>query len=492
MVKLFTTHDAPDWAHGVFGGTALDYALYASPVTGYPALVSLNTTPTTPVQNRGYLLLSGSVCTANMGNAWTVHNGFLTTDQAADYLEFTPASSTLYVDIVTTGALYPDMQDSRGMDWPASSDGMAGEDATTGPLAVATLRHGTVLAIEVDGSPLLAVDTSLGLQSTRIILDGLSSHTVRVLNSGTVTTPTSDVHRCTIVGIVTTGGGVGTDATWTSPVMDALDPNATWIGADWEQAAPGTVDSLAFSYGQTPTPDSSWQTLVVPIVETVPSQGGSAVFTQEGVPHGRAGFLAPAGTIIRARYAQASVTIPAGLPTPTATGSTVPWLRALDVYASVSETETLTILRLPPTLRGPLTTALQSARAAVLAKLHYDAAELIGSYAIGTARGRWLQLYGKDQDLSMAPGEGQAAYAARLQAALAGKASGPSAQFVASQLSAYIGGTVAVTAYGASGSPWNYTLTVPPVWANPVTHAQIAAFVALLNPAGSIPTISYS
>lgn len=490
-MRIFPTHDATEILAGTLAGTWINYDVYASPVTGYPAIVPLSSGVHAPVQLPAYSLLDNMAVTVNGGNAWTQHNAYLTTDQAADYLEITPDADTLYVDVVTTGRLFPDMIDPRGLAWPAASDGQAGQDATTGPLAPQQVRDGTVITIWVDSVQVAQVDTATSLKSTRISLDGLTTHTVHIKNMGSVSTPTSDVHRLTLVGLVTTAGGAGTGALWTSPVFDAGDPQTTWIGADWEQAAPGSVNGLTFAVGQTPTPDGSWQSFAVPIVETVPGPSGPLSFTQEGVPHGRAAFLAPAGTVVRGRYATISAMMPSALPTPSLGGSTVPWIRALDVYASVPETETLTLLRLPPLLRGPLVMAVQSARGAVLAKLHADAVELTQSYSIGGARGRWLQRYGADQDLPQAPGEGQAAYAARLQAALAGKATGPAAQFVATQLSAYIGGTVTISAYGTSGSTWTYTLSVPAAWSNPVSPAQIAAFLAVINPAGSIPVLNF-
>ncbi len=356
---------------------------------------------------------------------------------------------------------------------------------TVAGAAEALIASGLVSGTHYTGAASVpGVDLSVATGSALVVGDGATFST--------------DVVTLAVESIATgSSGGAGSSA-YTTPVMDAGDPQTQWFFAEWDQA-PGLVMGGVTAYvGQTPTPDVSWATTTaVPTGAVLPSGRGYGVAGLAGVP--------PVGATPRGRYCVLTLTFPA-------VATVAPWIRDPAVYAWTPERDPQILSKtgLVPdeAAVGPRLGAYVGTLAATTTELRQDVYDFVGSYAISGAVDQYLDAYGAARQIPRYTAEPPQAYRTRLLSASATRVAAASVPGLCQQIAQLVtgassglttsvsGGYMTATCQGvvvaqAAGKQAPVTIPAPPyVGLAGLTVAQaqvlISQFLQTVRPVGTV------
>jgi len=356
---------------------------------------------------------------------------------------------------------------------------------TVAGAAEALIASGLVSGTHYTGAASVpGVDLSVATGSALVVGDGATFST--------------DVVTLAVESIATgSSGGAGSSA-YTTPVMDAGDPQTQWFLAEWDQA-PGLVMGGVTAYvGQTPTPDVSWATTTaVPTGAMLPSGRGYGVAGLAGVP--------PVGATPRGRYCVLTFTFPA-------VATVAPWIRDPAVYAWTPERDPQILSKtgLVPdeAAVGPRLGAYVGTLAATTTELRQDVYDFVGSYAISGAVDQYLDAYGAARQIPRYTAEPPQAYRTRLLSASATRVAAASIPGLCQQIAQLVtgassglatsvsGGYMTATCQGvvvaqAAGKQAPVTIPAPPyAGLSGLTVAQaqtlISQFLQTVRPVGTV------
>lgn len=289
-----------------------------------------------------------------------------------------------------------------------------------------------------------------------------------------------------ITELVISSIGMGTGlvmgaGSYTSSVIDALDPSTQWFLAEWDESpvwasarnSSGMTPALfTLSVGMTPQPDKTWTSITVPTHDVY--------LPVAAINRGLAGLAsAPAG-----RYCQWVLRFPS---------TTVPtWMRDLSLYYWTPERDPFLLGKIPfgyNALPGTIMKTVSGTLNTFISTLRQRMIDFTSSYSIGGAVDKYLQAYGADLGYPQYVGEPPQSYRTRILTAFQSRQEGGSVPFICQQvaqlaLSPTINGPndapLVTLTNGYASASWknvtvtagagrSFTVTLPPPTSNPLS-----------------------
>lgn len=285
---------------------------------------------------------------------------------------------------------------------------------------------------------------------------------------------------------------LGTLGSWTTPVMDSQDPYTQWTYVRHETAY-NSISSYMnqFSVGDTPTPDSTWNTFSPQTVSFIdhPNRNYKNQFRS---------VVASSG-FMTGQYAQATFNMSAY----------TDFIRGVEITGWNPSTETMTKL-LGPIVKGPTMNQVMGVFATLFNRWRTKIIRLLKSKAVSSAQREYLFSYGRQFNTPIHLNETLSQYQQRLTLIGQGRTKAGTFSYMQNVLQQYCNtnavyirellrtnanwqlgiSKLGVNTYlgNKEANVWEYEIHIPGALSG-VSPDDLVAFINYLNPIGGIPIL---